>query len=224
MTSSAEINLGALGQAATQNGEYNRLNFVISQLISRLHTITIARVESCTNDGGLSPVGSVDVTPIVNQIDGAGNAIPHVTLYNVPYFRIQGGKNAAIIDPEPGDIGLLLCAERDISKVKTTRSQGNPGSWRQYDLSDAIYIGGILNGTPLQYVRFSPSGVEIVSPQAITLTAPQINVNGPITQTGGDVTMSGNLTVSGDATASGTSLHHHKHTTTTQGSPTSEPL
>jgi len=91
-------------------GEFNNLAFIINQAIGKLQTATLVRIEKCTNEGGVSPVGFVDVTPLVNQIDTQGNPTPHVTIYNVPYLRIQGGNNAIIIDPAPGDLGVCVFA------------------------------------------------------------------------------------------------------------------
>ena len=150
------------------------MGFMVQQALGKLQTATLVRIEKCTNSGGLSPVGFVDVTPLVNQLDGAGNPTPHVTIFNVPYFRLQGGKNAIIIDPEKGDIGVAVFASRDITKVKATKGQANPGSFRQYSFADALYLGGMLNATPTQYVQFSTAGIRIHSPVQIKLDAPDI--------------------------------------------------
>lgn len=215
----SDINAGAMTPEA-QWGNYNQLAFVISQFINRVQTTTLVRVESVTNDGGVSPVGYVDVTPLVNQVDGNGIPTPHVTIYNVPYMRVQGGTNAVILDPQKGDIGICSFASRDISKVKKTKTQANPGSARKFSYADGLYIGGVLNGAPTQYVQFSDAGVTITSPTKVTVTAPtvQINgatvINGTLTQTGtgNNATFSGNITTTtGDVTAQGTSLHNHDH-------------
>lgn len=165
MTSPSSNNppLGMIGPH-TSYGEWNRLNFQIAQSLAKMQTSLPVEVLSCTNEGGLSPVGFVNVVPMVNQVDAAGIPIPHVTIFNVPYLRVQGGANAVIIDPQEGDIGIALFASRDISKVKSTRAPANPGSNRQFSFSDAMYIGGMLNGAPEQYLRFSADGVELTSP------------------------------------------------------------
>lgn len=198
-------------------GLYNQILFAIQQALAKMQTATLVRVEACTNEGALSPVGFVDVTPLVNQIDAAGNPTPHVTIFNVPYLRVQGGANAIIIDPQPGDLGVCVFASRDISKVKSTKAQANPGSLRQYSFSDGLYLGGMLNGAPSQYVRFSAAGIQIVSPtlirleaptvqivaptveitasSGVTITTPTVTINGAITQAGGGaVSLSGALT------------------------------
>lgn len=158
----SQVSLGALKPSSTW-GDYNNIIFAVQQAISKLQTATLVRIESCTNDGDLSPVGFVDVTPLVNQIDGSGNPTPHVTVYGLPYLRIQGGSNAIIIDPAPGDIGVAVFASRDISKVKSTKAQGNPGSFRSYDFADGLYLGGMLNAAPQQYIRFGADGITIVA-------------------------------------------------------------
>lgn len=230
------------GQQKPQStwGEFNNIMFAVQQAIGKLQTATLVRIESCTNAGGLSPVGFVDVTPLVNQVDAQGNPTPHVTIYNVPYFRLQGGANAVIIDPQKGDIGLCCFASRDITKVKSTKKQANPGSARQFSMSDGLYVGGMLNGTPSQYVQFSTAGIKLHSPTAIVLEAPDISLqaqtveinaststtvttptftvngnsvlNGTVQQTGGGAAhFSGSMAVDGDVTAQGTSVHNHVH-------------
>jgi len=198
---SQSVNSG-LAKPTTQWGEFNNIAFLVQQSLLKVQTATLVRIESCTNNGGLEPVGFVDVTPLVNQIDGKGNATPHVTIYNVPYLRIQGGANAIIIDPQAGDVGVCIFASRDITKVKSTRKQANPGSWRQYSFSDGLYLGGMLNGTPSQYIQFNNSGV--------TITAPLVTING-------NVQVNGAIVATGNVTGQGTSLHTHKHGDTTPG-------
>lgn len=158
-------------------GEFNNMSFLVQQALAKMQTATLVRIESCTNNGELSPVGFVDVTPLVNQLDGNGNPTPHVTIYNIPYFRLQGGANAIIIDPVPGDIGVCVFASRDISKVKSTKKQANPGSYRQYSFSDGMYLGGMLNGIPTQYVQFNAAGIRIHSPTTVVLEAPSVEIH-----------------------------------------------
>lgn len=200
-------------------GKYNQIAFAVQQLISKIQTAALVKIVSCTNDGGLSPVGFVNVQPLVNQLDQNGNPVPHVTIYNVPYLRIQGGANAIILDPQAGDIGVAVFASRDISKVKSTQAQANPGSARQYDFSDALYLGGMLNGVPAQYVQFLADGIKIVSPGTVTIEAPTIALNG-------SVTISESLAVTDDVTAGASpiSLENHTHTSEAVGTPTSPPL
>ena len=195
-------------QPGTADNEYNALVFVVRQLLQKMQTVTLVRVMAVTNNGGDTPVGTVDVQPLVNQMTGDRTAVPHGTIFNIPYFRLQGGANAVILDPQVGDIGMCAFASRDISGVKATKKAANPGSLRQYDWADGLYFGGLLNGTPTQFVRFHAGGVEIKT-ALLTVT--------------GDVHVTGAITADGDVTAEGTSLHTHIHSGVQPGGGNSGP-
>lgn len=211
MASDKEIPTGQQTPSSTW-GEFNNIGFMVQQAIGKLQTATLVKIEKCTNPGDLSPVGFVDVTPLVNQLDGAGNPTPHVTIFNVPYFRLQGGKNAIIIDPEKGDIGVAVFASRDITKVKATKAAANPGSFRQYSFADGLYLGGMLNAVPEQYVQFSTAGIRMHSPTKIKLDAPdilleaqtvEINASASATVTTPTFTVNGNTVINGNTTMAG---------------------
>jgi len=155
----------------TDTSEFNQLEFVARQILNKAATTTLVQVVAVTNNGGISPVGFVDVHPLINQIDGAGNPTPHGIIHNIPYLRMQGGSDAIIIDPKIGDIGMASFASHDISGVKKTRKQSNPGSRRRFDWADGLYHGGMLNGTPTQFIRFLSTGIDIQTPHAFTFTA-----------------------------------------------------
>lgn len=204
-------------------GKYAQVRFAVMQALELMQTSSPVRVESCTNDGGISPVGFVNVTPLVNQVDALGNPTPHGIINNIPYMRVQGGANAIIMDPKPGDIGICVFASRDISAVKNNKAQSNPGSFRTYDFSDGMYLGGLLNGVPTQYILFGSTGISLVSPTKISMIAPTVEIdasteiilNGQLSQgngsNGGTATMLGPVTVTHDVTAAGISVSTHVH-------------
>jgi hypothetical protein len=134
---------------------------------------------------------------LVNQVAGDGSLVPHVTLYGVPYLRIQGGANAVIMDPQVGDIGLLATCSRDISTVVATQAQSTPGP-RQFNFADSVYLGGMLNAAPTQYIQFNTDGITILTPQKM-----QLQSTGDT-----DITASGdaNITASGDLILRGASI------------------
>jgi hypothetical protein len=140
----------------TSASEYNALAFVVGQLLQKMQTVTLVRVVAVSNDGGVSPVGTVDVQPLVNQMSGDRKPTPHGTVYGVPYFRLQGGTDAVILDPKVGDIGMCAFASRDISAVKVAKAPANPGSFRMYDWADGLYFGGfrpVLSPAPGRWPR-----------------------------------------------------------------------
>ncbi len=155
---------------------------IISRLIGRVFTHTVVKVVA-VDAGATGPVGFVDVVNLLQQIDGNNNGIPNVPMYKLPYFRLQGGGNAVIIDPKKGDIGLASFAMGDISEIKRSKQEGPPPSRRAHDVSDGLYIGGFLNGAPSQYIHFLESGINIMSTGQITMDCTKLRVNAPIEST-----------------------------------------
>jgi hypothetical protein len=197
------------GQLIPQNSstEFNSLAFIINQFIGKICTATLVEVKAISNAGGVAAVGTVDVQVLVNLMTGNRVAVPHGTISGIPYMRIQGGTNAVILDPQVGDIGICVFAMRDISAVIAAKGQANPGSYRQYDWQDGMYIGGVLNGIPAQYVQFSTSGINIVSSVEVKLQAPNVTLTGATT-----------------VTLNGLDWSSHTHISASSGSPTGPPL
>ena len=166
-------------QLETFASEFNATRFLIESLLATVRTATFVKVIGCTNSGGLSKAGTVDVQPLVNQVDGAGNSTPHGIIYKCLYSRMQGGANAIIMDPQAGDIGVMIFSDRDTSKVIATGAQAAPGSNRKFDMADGVYLGWCLNGLPTQFIRYSAAGIDITSPTAITMEAPSITMTAP---------------------------------------------
>jgi hypothetical protein len=189
------------------SSDFNAITFLVQSLMSGMATATLVKVRGVTNAGGVSPVGFVDIQPMVNQVDGIGTAVPHGTVFKCPYQRIQGGANAIILDPQVGDIGVAVFADRDISSATANKAPSNPGSARRFDLADGLYLGGFLNAAPTQYVRFSTAGIDLHSPTAITLSAPTITATAPtitLNASSGITLNTPTVTATGDINATGT--------------------
>jgi len=204
---------------ATGNTPFNQLMFVIKQALARVNVATLVQVVAVHTPGGVAPQGTVDVLPLVNQMDGGGQAVPHATIYGVPYLRIQGGTNAVICDPVAGDVGFLVVADRDITNAQASGAQANPASARRFDLADGLYLGmGVSDQAPENYVLVSPTqtvvafGAKVLTLNASGATlAGDLQVNGKITATG-DIATPGNITTTaGNVKAQGVDLLYHIH-------------
>jgi hypothetical protein len=163
--------------------DHNALHFLSERVLGRASTATLVKIVKVTNaPGDLKAVGRVDVKPLVNQVDGRGQSVEHKTVFGLAYFRYGGSTNAVLLDPEPGDVGLAIFADRDISGVKRTRKESNPGSRRRFDMSDGIYVGLVLTeGAPKQYVRFTADGIDVTDKNAnqVLLDKDGVKVTGP---------------------------------------------
>jgi hypothetical protein len=159
-------------------GDFNRHSFLIKQTLLRTRTMTLVRVLAVYG-GGVAAPPTVDVLPLVNQMDGAGNSVPHGTVLGVLVFRPQSALGAVILDPVVGDVGFMAVADRDLSTVKANAgAQSNPGSRRVFSLADGVYVGGLFGGVPTQYVEFTALGINIVSLGALALTSATLTWNG----------------------------------------------
>ncbi len=203
----------------------NAQAFIMQQMLMSNTFITVAVVSDVSEDGSL-----VSVKPMVEGFTGAGDRIPKNIIYGVPVWRLQRGASAVVMPPVVGDIGLILMCDRDISGVKATKEPSLPGSNRTHNYADAIYLGGVLNSEPTQYVSFKSDGIDIVSPLSVTVSAPVVQINaessltlssgnivldGPVKQGSGsnkgDFNFGGNITAVGEVTGKGIKLSTHTH-------------
>lgn len=161
--------------------DYTKISFIVAAALANMQTVSICEV-SAVHAGAQT----VDVRVLVNIMTAAGTSIPHGVIYGRPYFRLQGGSSGIICDPGVGDIGIVVFGSRDLSAVIAAKGAANPGSQRQFDWADGVYLGGVLNSTPTQYLQFlaSGGGINLVSPTAVSITSPDNTVNGPLTVTG----------------------------------------
>lgn len=185
--------------------------FIITKLIRGVHTCDLVKVLAVNPVS--DRVGFVTVQPLLQDADTNGVVIAQTPIYNVPYMRYQGGSSAIILDPAVGDTGIAMFAEADITNIKQTLAEGAPATDRMHSTADALYIGGVLNPAPTQYVKFQPggAGIDIVSPGEVTLQAGttvkiQSGTTTTVTAPGGfivNANMQLNGTMSGTATGVG---------------------
>lgn len=206
------------------NCEANINEFIFNTLLSRQAFIQLVVVNK-VKDGLL-----LDVTPLVSGFSANETRTPNTAVYNVPVWRLQRGASAVIMDPVAGDIGIMICCDRDITNVKEEKKESLPASMRTHSKSDGVYLGGLLNSDPLQYVKFANDGIDIVSPlvvnvngssvvlnatDKISLNSPVIEANGQLTQGAGsyagDATFGGSITATGEVSAKGINLSTHVH-------------
>lgn len=173
----------------------NQIEFAVKRILARLDTMKPVKVVA-VHPGEGTPPGptTVDVLPLVQQIDGNNNAVSHGTVYGIPVRRIQGGKWTIIIDPAVDDVGYVTSGDRDMSKVKATAAEAPPGSRRSFNISDGVYEGAILMNPTDAYFWLKTDGTLELVDQA-----------GPVLQTdvAGNRIITGNLIVNGNLQLSG---------------------
>ena len=201
-TSNRRLNSGA--------SEYNALSFMVEQAIKGLvNTAIPVRVDSCTKPGVGGAAGYVSATPLVQQRGADGKSLMPVSLPQLPFFRLQCGTAAVVLDPQPGDVGLAIFSQQDASNIEAGKTDPvQAGSFRCFDMSDGFYVGGFYGQTPTTFVHLDPEKGEayIKAPTKITIDAPQIELKGALTMGGASggadtITLDGNVTTNGNITA-----------------------
>ena len=159
--------------------EYDKVISQFNSLITNVNTAIPCKVVAIEKQEqrGVNIVGFVDIQLMIEQTNGQKKGNETAIVCNVPYVRIQGGTNAVIIDPEINDLGVAIFASRDITNFKEARRQTPPATWRKFSISDAIYIGGIRNQKPVQYIHFRNDGIEIYSPKRVHITTPTVLID-----------------------------------------------
>lgn len=204
--------------------EYDKVISQFNSLITNVNTAIPCKIVAIEKQEqrGVNIVGFVDIQLMIEQTNGQKKGNETAIICNVPYVRIQGGTNAVIIDPEINDLGVAIFASRDITNFKEARRQTPPATWRKFSISDAIYIGGIRNQKPVQYIHFRNDGIEIYSPKRVHITTPTvlidsdnttintsakttINANGGC-EINAETTNNGNVLINGNTKISGNLL------------------
>ena len=214
----------------TPSSEFNILSFLIESVLNQqLNTALPVRVDSCTKPGTGGAAGYVSATPLICHRGSDGRALPPVSIPKLPFFRLQCGTAAVVIDPQPGDVGLAVFAQKDCSTLQAGKTEPEvAGSFRRFDMSDGFYIGGFLGVPPETFIECDPDtkSVTVTGPltvtvnadEKITLDAPLVEVTGRIVQTGeraesGGSSFTGGFTnTGGRITSNGIVLEEHTHT------------
>lgn len=183
--------------ASTSAAELTHYSF--EKLLASKFFIELVQVTAVS---GTAPNLVVTLLPLVSRRDPTGAAIQNSPVYNCPVFRLQRGTSAVIMDPVVGDIGIAAVSDSDTTIARANRTESLPGSRRRNSLADAFYLGGVLNSAPSQYVEFTDSEINIVSPNKVNVTAPVATVTASTSVTVDTPTahFTGNVTAAGDIT------------------------
>lgn len=218
------------------SSDHNVEKFVIDQALAGISTMKLVKVTAVD-----AAAKTVDVQILTKLIDGSGNVTDQGTVFGIPYITAQWGKNAVKGTPAVDDKGMMICADRDISAVKSTKDAAQPSSNRKFSPADGVYICGLMNDDPDQFIEFTDDGVNIKAKGGLELTSNQAtgwNFKGLVTfqdnvQLGGSlkgvsggtydkiIQTTANITTSGDVVAGMISLKAHRTLGVTIGTGTS---
>ncbi len=209
---------GQLGEYDVTS-EFGRISFMIQQALGAARFGTPVKIVK-VHGGGVGPAPTVDVQPLIKMMDIAGNSSSHGTIYGVPVYRNQAGKNVIINDPLVNDTGWLSVGDRDMQSFKNNGGkESNPGSSRRHSMSDGIYHAAIcMQVTPNQYLHYIDGvGIDLVdcNGNVIHMQAAGINLNGVIIDQTGKISAPSDVIA--NSGAGFVSLVNHIHSGVTPG-------
>ncbi|WP_345822891.1 hypothetical protein ABC766_32150 (plasmid) [Methylobacterium fujisawaense] len=205
-----------------QNSPLNQHAFLHRQIQGEQRTHFAAEIVAVHNRNSMTKPCTVDIRPVLSDVDGLGQAQKPDVIYGVPVPRNQSGDSVIINDPNVGDRAHFSVFDRDHSSAQASDwKSGNPGSFRRSTLSDAVFHAVLPREAQevKQYVRMDENGVDIRQRDGhtIAMTKDGVNINGAVFDKDGNITTPGNMTA-GKGTADQVDLQGHAHGTS--GPPT----
>jgi hypothetical protein len=180
--------------AHNSSSDANALAFMFRKLMSESKFIELVTVEEVDAEAK-----TCKVKPLIIPVAASGVPIDVQPVSDIPYFRLQMGGSAIVINPKVGDMGLMLICDENTTGVLAGKSAATASTGQQHSRQFGIYLGGValLNGEPTEYIEFTGSGINIVAPNGVNID--------------GEVTTTGTITASGEVTGNGIKLSSHVH-------------
>ena len=153
----------------------NALDFFTDQKLKSIFTCDIVKVINVDEK-------TVDIQPLVYQVNGDNEIMKQEPIYGVPYCRQQAGMNGIILKPQVGDLGVVVYARRDISSVISSGGENVPDTRRFLSENDAIYLCSIASimSQPTRFIEFTESGISITPNTKLTING-DVEVTGIVT-------------------------------------------
>lgn len=190
----------------------------------------------------------VQVQLLIALITTDGQTISRAQFASLPVLALGGGGFLMSFNLQPGNLGWVIANDRDISNFLNTYSESTPNTVRKHSFSDGVFIPDVMTGYTIvdedannavlqsldgtvkislgtDKIKIQAPMIELDATSNITLTAPEIELNGDViindtltvnglldlngglTSTGGsgpaNATFTGDVRVVGNVTASG---------------------
>ncbi|MDR1349689.1 MAG: hypothetical protein LBJ59_02700 [Zoogloeaceae bacterium] len=177
------------------------------------------------------------VLPLIHIVGTNGGGKARAQVAAVPVLALGGGGFVVNFPLKAGDLGWIEASDRDISLYLQSLDEAKPNTLRLHNFSDGRFIPDIyrkyaiageddsdmviqtLTGETKIVLRQdkifikAPNDITIEAAQTINLKAPQINIEGVLTMSGGAATIaSSTLNITSDTTIEGRGFLEHQHT------------
>jgi hypothetical protein len=195
----------------------NAIDYMVNQLLLNINTLLPCKITAISDDKLYC-----DVIPLINALDVNGKPFQSTTLYNLPIIQITGGSCGIITEYDVGDTVAVIFCQRDLTNISINWQQGNPVSFRKFNLADGIVLYNLSITKPTTtFIKITKDGIIIQSDKDVvtncknaTITATEnitatcqalsVTANTTVTvqSTGAtNITSSGALTLTGSTVA-----------------------
>lgn len=195
--------------------EAELMELAARQVLANFHTIVPGEVVSYDADTGFA-----EIQPTCQQVTGAGVAEALPPVPGVRVFFLGTAAADFVIEPAPGDTGLLLVPSVCAAQwMEGGDKSAKPESTRRGNLADAVFLPGRL--TKPQAHSPGPATRVLISPDgAVTITSANIKLG----SASASVPVALATALASHLAAVKTYIDAHVHTSAAPASPTSPPV
>lgn len=112
---------------------------IFNKFMQSVAGIMPARVVSFTR-GSASTPARARVQPLISTLTTDGQLIQRAEIANIPVAKSGGGGIVIDFNLQPGDLGIIVACDRDISLFLQSLSISGPNTLRVKDFGDSIFI------------------------------------------------------------------------------------
>lgn len=162
------------------------------------------------------------VQPVISILTTDGAQVPRAQVASIPIFTMGGGGFVLDFPLNPGDLGYILASDRDVSLFLQSYEPSAPNTARMFSFSDGLFLPLVMTGYTIaegdagNAVLQNLDGTVKISlgTAAITITAPNVIIDGALAATGGisisggatPINITGNFQLTGDFAMTGDML------------------
>lgn len=167
----------------------------------------------------------VQVQLLVAIVTTDNTTVSRAQFASLPVLVLGGGGFVVNFNLQPGNLGWVIANDRDISTFLQSYSESAPNTVRQHSFSDGLFIPDVMTGYTIAEedasnmviqnldgsvkvalgatkIKLSAPQIELDAVESITLTAPEIELNGDVI-INDTLTVNGLLDLNGGITSSG---------------------
>lgn len=150
----------------------------------------------------------VSVQPLIKMISSDGTILSRAQISSLPVLTLGGGNFVINFNLNPGDLGWILAADRDISLFLQSGKENPPNTFRLKDFSSSLFVPDIIkkdytiapedsNNMVIQSldgtvkISLGSSKITIDAPEVVVNATTSAEVNAPIVTTNGNTDLNG---------------------------------